>query len=427
MSTVLASVETSGRIRRPALIVGTMMFLLGLTLLIAPWQQTASGVGQVVARSPTDRTQLVEAPLKGRVAKWFVVEGTYVAKGDPIVELSDVDPRYVERLRQERDAIESRRDAALAQAAAYERQVVAYEEVRRMAVAAAEQKIDVAARKVDAAKRKVEAERAALKTARLNRERVIKLVAEGLTSQRDDELAELAVAKAETGVGAAEAALQESNASLLGSRAERMVKESEVLAKIASADGSAKKASADAAKANGELAKIDVRLARQASQLVTAPTDGVVLELRAGLGTEIVKEGDPLASIVPQTSAVAVEIWIDGNDVPLVETGRKVRLQFEGWPAVQFSGWPSVAVGTFGGEVWVVDAQSRRSGQFRALVIPDPDGEPWPNGAYLRQGVKAKAWVLLDEVRLGYELWRRANGFPATAAPIEEATKEKKK
>ena len=63
------------------------------------------------------------------------------------------------------------------------------------------------------------------------------------------------------------------------------------------------------------------------------------------------KEGDPLFTIVPDATERAVELWVSGNDTPLIQSGDHVRLQFEGWPAVQFAGWPSVAVGTFGGEV----------------------------------------------------------------------------
>lgn len=428
MTTVLTATATPRRFRHPATVLAGSMILLALALALVPWQQTASGTGRVVAYSPTDRAQDVEATIKGRVSKWHVVEGSEVEKGDPIVELTDVDPNYMERLRQERGAIEAGMRAAEAQAAAYTRQVEAFEQVRVMAVRAAERKIEVAERKVDAAKRKLEAEQAALVTAKLNVSRVQKLEKEGLTSQRDRKLAELAIAKAETSVGAAEAALGEAQASLIASRAERMVKESEALAKGASADGSAKKAAAEAAKAAAELAKIQVKLSRQESRVVTAPMNGIVLELKAGLGAEIVKEGDSLATIVPKTAAVAVEVWVDGNDVPLVTPGRKVRLQFEGWPAVQFAGWPSVAVGTFGGVVSLVDAQSRRGGQFRVLLLPDPDVEPWPENRYLRQGVKAKAWIMLDEVLLGYELWRRANGFPATVSdPTESDAKDGEK
>lgn len=426
MSTVLADVSTPTRIRFAGRTIGVGIVVLAVILAIAPWQQTASGVGQVVAFSPTDRAQAVEAPIKGRVKEWHVREGSRVLAGDPLVELVDVDPNYVARLTQEKDAIEARRDAADSQAQAYARQVAAFEQVREMAVEAAERKIEVAQNKVSAAKRKLDAERASLATAKLNLTRVQKLAEQGLTSSRKRELAELAVNKAENAVGASEAALGEAEASLIASRAERMVKESQALAKIASSDASAKKAAADAAKAAGELAKIGVSISRQESRVVTAPMDGIVLELSTLGAAEIVKEGDALVTIVPETSAVAVEVWLDGNDVPLVQEGRLVRLQFEGWPAVQFAGWPSVAVGTFSGVVSLVDAQSRRGGQFRALIVPDRNAEDWPEARYLRQGVKAKAWVLLDEVRIGYELWRRANGFPATASQ-EPETKEKKK
>jgi hypothetical protein len=115
---------------------------------------------------------------------------------------------------------------------------------------------------------------------------------------------------------------------------------------------------------------------------------------------------------VPKTSSPAVQVWVAGNDAPLINPGRHVRLQFEGWPAVQFSGWPSVAVGTFGGEVALVDPTDDGMGKFRVVVVPDPDEPPWPEYPQLRQGVRAYSWVLLDQVPLGYEVWRRMNGFP---------------
>jgi pyruvate/2-oxoglutarate dehydrogenase complex dihydrolipoamide acyltransferase (E2) component len=159
------------------------------------------------------------------------------------------------------------------------------------------------------------------------------------------------------------------------------------------------------------IAQIDVRLSRQAAQEIFAPRDGTILRLVAAQGSEMVKAGDPVAVLVPDTSDRAVELWVDGNDVPLIYEGRHVRLQFEGWPAVQFSGWPSVAVGTFGGRVALVDATDDGRGKFRVVVIPDGH-EPWPHPRYLRQGVRANGWFLLDRVRIGWELWRQFNGFP---------------
>jgi hypothetical protein len=70
----------------------------------------------------------------------------------------------------------------------------------------------------------------------------------------------------------------------------------------------------------------------------------------------MVKAGDALAVLIPLTAERAVELWVDGNDVPLLEADRHVRIQFEGWPAVQWVGWPSVAVGTFGGRIALINA-----------------------------------------------------------------------
>ena len=110
-----------------------------------------------------------------------------------------------------------------------------------------------------------------------------------------------------------------------------------------------------------------------------------------------------------------MQIWLDGNDAPLVEAGRHVRLQFEGWPAVQFAGWPLVAVGTFGGTIVSVDMVDNGKGKFRCQILPDTTGsEHWPEERYLRQGVRANGWVLLEQVPLWFEVWRKLNGFPPT-------------
>lgn len=143
-----------------------------------------------------------------------------------------------------------------------------------------------------------------------------------------------------------------------------------------------------------------------------APRDGYIVRLVANEGSGVIKEGQALFEIVPEPKSWQAQIWVDGNDVPLLSEGRLVRLQFEGWPAVQFSGWPSVAVGTFGGKIALIDSTDTMDGKFRVVVLPDENEPPWPEYPYLRQGVRTNAWILLDQVRLGYEIWRRMNGFP---------------
>lgn len=168
---------------------------------------------------------------------------------------------------------------------------------------------------------------------------------------------------------------------------------------------------ADEANAAAELARMDVRLARQMTQSVKAPVAGTILRIISGQGAQIVKAGQQLAVLVPDTASRAVELWVAGNDMPLLYEGAEVRMQFEGWPALQFSGWPGAAVGTFAGKIALIDASDNGKGSFRVLVTPDSDAS-WPPATFLRQGVRAMGWVLLNRVSLGYELWRRFNGFP---------------
>ena len=164
---------------------------------------------------------------------------------------------------------------------------------------------------------------------------------------------------------------------------------------------------ADLAKLSNEYANMEIRshqyfiLAPQAGQVVKATMTGI---------GETIKEGDPVCSIMPFSTDVAVEMYVKAMDVPLISKGRKVRVEFDGFPALQFSGWPSISVGSFGGIVEVIDVVNTNPGQFRILVIPDINDTTWPK--QIRVGSGTKSWVMLDNVPLWYELWRQLNGFP---------------
>ncbi len=167
------------------------------------------------------------------------------------------------------------------------------------------------------------------------------------------------------------------------------------------------------AEAEAQLNRADVSISRQSRQVVRAPRDGTIISVSAGDAATFVREGQQVATFLPDNVERAVELFIDGRDISLVVEGRKVRLQFEGWPAVQFSGWPSRAIGTFGGVVSFVDPAATPNGQFRILVSPDPDDpELWPDERFIRFGSQARGWVLLDTVSVGFELWRQLNNFP---------------
>jgi len=315
----LQSIRIPSATRALSGVVVLTILVFGALLWFVPWVQTSIGMGRVTTLDPSERTQEIAVPVGGRIMKWHVRDGMRVEKGDPIVEIGDVDPRFVERLQAERAAIANQFEAA----------------------------------------------RVAKETGRLNVERQRRLAEEGLASSKTFESA--------------------------------TIKYKELKAKEAAA--------------LAKLNQVDCKLARQTTQLVAAPRAGTIVRLQAGDSATLVKAGQTVATLTPSDVVLAAEIYVSGLDAPLISPGRKLRLEFEGWPAVQFSGWPSVAVGTFGGVVANVDPSVSPNGLFRILVAEDPS-DPWPAERYLRLGSQVKGWVLLNTVPLGYEIWRQLNRFP---------------
>jgi membrane fusion protein, adhesin transport system len=409
--------------RTLAAVLTSLVALVAVTLSVTPWQQTATGSGRVVAYAPLDRQQTIEAPIEGRITHWHVREGSHVEEGDRLADITDNDPLILDRLRAERDAVQARLDAARTRVGSVTDRAASLVTSRESGMVAAAARAQMARDRVRAAEQALLAATAARDTSSLNLERQRSLLDQGLTSTRTRELAELEATRTITEVQRAEATLSAAKSEASAVLADRGKVGTDLAAVLADVEASRSSALAEVANATGELARIEVRLSRQRAQAITAPRTGTVLRLLAAQGTEMVKAGDAIAVFVPDTADRAVELWVDGNDVPLVTDDRHVRLQFEGWPALQFSGWPSVAVGTFGGKVAFVDAADDGKGKFRVVVVPDGT-EPWPTSRYLRQGVRANGWVLLGRVKLGYELWRQFNGFPPVVTAPDQAKTE---
>ena len=97
-------------------------------------------------------------------------------------------------------------------------------------------------------------------------------------------------------------------------------------AKVATARAEVEKAGAEAAYARGDVAKLRVERSRQLAQSILAPVDGTVVRIDGNLGGGVVKAGQLIARIVPDTASRAVEMFVDGNDAPLVSRGRTVRI-----------------------------------------------------------------------------------------------------
>jgi len=404
---VLELTRSSPRVQRFSrlLLVAFVAFLVAVVFL--PWQQFVRGAGRVVAYDPLERSLTVEAPLAGRVHRSHVVEGQVVKEGDLLFELIDNDPELLANLRLQREAARARRDAAQRRGEALDATVAELRRALPLAVEAAQARLDAASY--------------AARTAALHYERIKGLYGSrrGLASQRDYELATLERDRTAADLERAQTELERASV--------------DVRSSLGVAEAQRDSAGADLAAAEQALVALDIQVNQTGMQRVTAPRDGVVLRVLATEGT-FLRGGTPLCSVVPDTETRMAEMWVRGNDMPLIQArevdsagnvtrpGSQVRLQFEGWPAIQFVGWPSVAIGTFGGEVVLVDPTDDGKGKFRILVAEKPDvlrrGSAdeqvveWPKPRWLRQGVRVNGWVLLRQVPLWFEFWRQLNGFP---------------
>ena len=405
-------VETRVSTRQTARLIMSILAVLFTSFFFLPWQQTTFGMGRVIAYAQQERQQYIDAPIKGRVVEWFVREGQSVKKGDKILDIADNDPQYMDRMITQRSAISERLSAISDKASSIDYEIESLKASKLSVEAAYESKIHSAEQKIAVAEQSVLSSKAAMDVAEVNLKRQKTLFEEGLTSRRYYELTQLKFTKMQIEYEKDQKKLIAEEANVRQLKSE-LAKELNIIdAKINASKAKKASARSDLTKAKETLPKIEASIARQAAQVVYAPKDGTIMRLIVQEGSGQVKAGDHLAILVPNAASRAVELWIDGNDIPLVHPDQEVRLQFQGYPALQLSGWPELALGTFSGVVQFVDVTDNNSGKFRVLVIPNEENYSWPDSRYLRQGVRTKGWIFLNRVSIAFELWRKFNNFP---------------
>lgn len=424
-------VRTGNWIRFVGKVTFVGLVLSVVAMVFVPWQQTARGIGTVVAIDPQQRPQPVRSPSKGVVeyVKPGLREGSYVEQDELLLRLSPFSVDGVSQIDTQIIAMESKEAAALSGLEVAKQAVALQENGGKSLTESLKQDLEAAKQKWEQAKNEVTAMEAELQDKR-NQLRIAEEVSKkGLVSREELFSKQQAVESQVAKVQKAQNAVHELSASLISKEEEIEAKLQDIAIKNRDAEqkvldamqkiNTIEKEIIDLRNKRGELDRLEIR----------APRSGRIQEWFGVEGSDTIKEGDQLFVIVPDTDELAVEMRVSGNDMPLIHEGDPVRLQFEGWPAVQFVGWPSVAVGTFGGKVNRVFPTDDGKGNFRVLVTPDNhfDRENgWPDDRYLRQGVRANGWVLLNRVPLGQEIWRQLNGFPPVVADQEpEKSKEK--
>jgi len=393
--------------------------LVGFIILFLPWTQNVSGKGYLTTLKPDQRPQTIQSPIPGRIEKWYVQEGDYVKKGDTILFISEIkneyfDPRLVERTGQQIKAKEASVTSYEGKVKALNSQIAALANERGFKLEQTKNKLLQAELKVKSDSIELEAAITNINIAQRQYDRNVQLQSEGLKAMTDVEEKRLKLQETQAKLISQENKLLAARNEILNAQVEISRVMAEYVDKISKAKGDMFTAQSNQFDSEAQVTKLENEFTnyqmRNDLYYIKAPQNGYINKaIQAGLG-ETFKEGDRLVGIMPADIDMAVETFVEPLDLPLLHLGEKVRIQFDGWPAIVFSGWPNISYGTYGGEVVAIETFISDNGKYRVLLAPDRDDHPWPTD--IRVGSGANTIALLEDVPIWYELWRQLNGFP---------------
>lgn len=390
-----------------------------IIIMCLPWTQNIQSTGQLSTLNPIQRPQQINSIIAGRISEWRVKDGQIVQKGDTLAVITEIkedylDPSQLIRVDEQIKAKDASIDFYKNKADATSSQAATLETSRILKLNQLANKIKQYTLLVQSDSIGYLAAENQLKISEPQLQRQKQLYEAGLKSLVELEQRQQAYQDALSKKIGAENKFYNSKNELLNVKIEKAAIQQEYAEKILKTTGDRFSTLSDMATTQSEVAKLKNQLSnysiRRGFYIIIAPQSGQVIRTsKAGIG-ETVKEGDELMEIVPTVFDEAVEIFILPVDLPLINKGQKVRLQFDGFPAIVFSGWPNSSFGTFGGKIAAIDPSISTNGKFRAWVVPDKNEKPWPT--LLNYGSGAKGIALLKDVPVIYELWRQLNGFP---------------
>ncbi len=414
-----------------ALIVLSIILMLGMFL---PWTQNIRSNGTVTTLNPYDKPQNIQALIGGQIEKWYVTQGDLVNIGDTIVKLTEAkeeyfDPKLLANTNEQRLAKLQSANAYNSKSRFLADQLIAIEDLRQSKL----QQLKIKQQQINLEIESMQQEKIAAETylenAKNQLDRMMLMYDKGIKSLTELEAKRLSLREAE-------AKILSINNKLLKQENDKLNVNQEV--ELTNSDYNQKKAkiaseinAADSyrfsllGESNKLESKVNQLIQREKAFVIASPVAGRINKvLKNGIG-EYIKAQDNIATIVPNTYQKAVELYIEPMDMPLIKEGKKVRIQFDGWPAIVFSGWPNNSFGTFGGIVYSIDNDISENGKYRLLVIEDDIEKPWPD--LIRIGSGARGLLLLNDVKVYYEIWRKLNGFPPDFYNPESSEKVKNK
>ncbi len=413
-----------------------LLFFFGLLLILlfVPWTQNIQTSGKVTTLYPSQRPQTIHSTIAGRVEKWYVNEGQLVKKGDTILHLTETktdyfDPNLLVRTDEQVDAKSSAVESYKGKYAALEGQIEATKSELKFKKEQLTNKILQEGQKIIALENELIATEIETQVADKQYIRTKELEQKGIKSLTDLEDKRVKLQSMQAKLVAAQNKVSIAKNELENAKIQLSTIQNEYIGKIAKSESEKFSTLSDRFEAEGSVSKLKNQYENYAKRssfyYITAPQDCYVTKaLTAGLG-ETVKEGEAVVSILPSDYQLAVELFVEPIDLPLLSVGNEFRFIFDGWPAFIFSGWPNQSFGTYSGTVFAIDNNISENGKYRVLVQANKDKPKWPTA--LRAGGGAKGISLLNDVPIWYELWRSLNGFPPDFYKQFESKIKKKK
>lgn len=399
-------------------------------LLFLPWTQNIRSKGFVTALRPDQRPQTIHSIIAGRIEKWYVAEGDYVAAGDTILRISEIKDEYFDSLllprTQQQVDVKTRAARSYGdKVGALENQIEALEQNNILKLQQAQNSLTIASLKVQSDSMELVQAKVNFDIGKYQLERAEQLFKEGLISVVSLEGRRLKFQDVQAKLIGTENKFLSSKNEFITAKIDLGAIDNEFKDKVAKAKSEMFTAMSSQFDAEATVAKLENQYSNYAQRsdyrYILAPQNGFIAKaIQVGIG-ETIKEGAEIVNIVPANAELAVEMFVQPVDLPLIKPGNKVRFIFDGWPAIVFSGWPQLSNGTFGGVVVAVDQFAGPTNQYRVLVTEDPEEEGWPD--LLRMGSGADGIALFNDVPVWYELWRQLNGFPADYYSQEEKDK----
>ena len=409
------------------------LFFVLVFILFVPWTQNINTSGIVTTQFQEQRPQEINSIIPGKIIKWWVKEGDFVQKGDTIVELADtkddyLDPRLIERTNDQLAAKKQKVDFYDSKITNINGQLFAIEAGFKLQEAVIKNKIQQLERKIIIDSAELTAAKIDLEVGTNQYNRAGKMLNDGIISLVDYERRTQNFNKAKAGFQEKQQKFLNTKQDVLIARIDLNSLKQEVNDKLFKLKGDIANSNTEKSTVIAEVAKNENELSnyriRGSQKWLLAPQTGQIIKAKKAGINEIVKEGEMIVEIVPNSFFYAVELFVKPMDLALINKGQDVRLQFDGYPAIVFSGWPNSSYGTFAGKISAIETNRNENGQFRVLIIPDMIEKKWPRN--LKIGTGAQGFALLNDVPIWYELWRQLNGFPPDFYTIEVKGKDLK-